>query len=147
MRKFNKKRIIKKRLQSRQDRILTLANAISICRILLAIPLLIYLDDSNEIILGYSLARSLNIDVGSKIKLTVPKSDNTIFGNIPRFKTLIVSGIFDLGMYEYDSNFVFLSANISRKLLLLKEGSFTQIEIETENPTNVEDSQKIINNY
>ena len=45
MRRFPQKKIRKKRLHSRQDRIMTLANAISISRILLSIPLVIYLDE------------------------------------------------------------------------------------------------------
>ena len=106
-----------------------------------------YSNESNEIIIGYALAKELNLDIGSKVKLAIPKMDKTIFGNIPRFKTLIVVGIFDIGMYEYDSNFVFTNPNISRKLLLLEEGSFKQIEIATDNPVTVEYSQKIINNY
>ena len=44
MRVRHRKRIRKKRLQTRQDRIMTLANAISIIRILLSIPLVILLD-------------------------------------------------------------------------------------------------------
>ena len=50
-------------------------------------------------------------------------------------------------MHEYDSNFVFTGLNISRKLLLLEEGSFTHIEIESNNPTKVQQNQKIINQY
>ena len=50
-------------------------------------------------------------------------------------------------MYEYDSNFIFSSPEISRKLLLLDKGSFTHIEIESVNPSNVHKSQKIINKY
>ena len=49
--KFQKK-IRKKRLQTRQDRILTLANAISISRILLSIPLIITLD-SNQLLSSF----------------------------------------------------------------------------------------------
>ena len=41
----------------------------------------------------------------------------------------------------------FLNPEISRKLLMLKKGSFTQIEIEIDNPSNVDQSQKFINNY
>ena len=47
MRLDNQKKVRKKRLQSRKDRILTLANAISISRIILSIPLLILLDANN----------------------------------------------------------------------------------------------------
>ena len=46
MRVRNRMRIRKKRLQTRRDRILTLANAISFIRILLSIPLVILLDDN-----------------------------------------------------------------------------------------------------
>ena len=45
MRIKHRKRILKKRLQTRQDRILTLANAISISRIFLAIPLVLLFED------------------------------------------------------------------------------------------------------
>ena len=46
MRSRHRKRIRKKRLQTRRDRILTLANAISFIRILLSIPLVLLLDDN-----------------------------------------------------------------------------------------------------
>ena len=45
MRFKHRKRIRKKRLQTRQDRILTLANAISISRIFLTIPLVLIFED------------------------------------------------------------------------------------------------------
>ena len=77
----------------------------------------IYKDNSNEILIGHVIAKKLNLDLASKVKIAIPKTDKTIFGNIPRFKTLVVSGIFNVGMYEYDSNFIFSSPYISRKLL------------------------------
>ena len=46
MRFKHRKRVRKKRLQTRQDRILTLSNAISISRIFLAIPLVLLFEDS-----------------------------------------------------------------------------------------------------
>ena len=46
MRIQHPKRIRKKRLQTRQERIMTLANAISIIRILLSIPLILLLDEN-----------------------------------------------------------------------------------------------------
>jgi CDP-diacylglycerol--glycerol-3-phosphate 3-phosphatidyltransferase len=45
--KNRKPRIRRKRLQTRQDRILTLANAISISRIIMALPLVYYLEQNN----------------------------------------------------------------------------------------------------
>ncbi len=43
----SKKKIRKKRLATRQDRIMTLANMISISRILMALPLVYYLENNN----------------------------------------------------------------------------------------------------
>ena len=48
MRIKHRKRIRKKRLQTRQDRIMTLANAISISRIFLAIPLVLLFEDISK---------------------------------------------------------------------------------------------------
>ena len=45
MRNDHRKWVRKKRMYSRQDRIITLANAISISRIILSIPLVIFLDE------------------------------------------------------------------------------------------------------
>ena len=52
MRIKHRKRIRKKRLQTRRDRIMTLANAISISRIFLAIPLVLLFEDISKGELG-----------------------------------------------------------------------------------------------
>ena len=107
----------------------------------------IYSDKSNEILIGNVIANKLNLKIGNKVKIAIPKTDKTIFGNIPRFKTLVVSGIFSVGMYEYDSNFIFTSPDISRKLLLLDDGTFTHIEIEINNLSKEKESQRIIDKH
>ena len=103
----------------------------------------IYSKGKNEIIIGYALADRFNLKINDKVKIAIPKSDKTIFGNIPRFKTLNISGIFNIGMFEYDSNFIFSDPNITRKLLMLNDQSFNQVEIETNNPNDVNEIQKI----
>tara|TARA_Y100000590_G_scaffold469416_1_gene656870 strand:- start:6260 stop:7510 length:1251 start_codon:yes stop_codon:yes gene_type:complete len=100
----------------------------------------------NNIIVGDALASSLKVKVGDKIKLAIPKSDKTILGNIPRFKTLIIKGIFDFGMYEYDANLVFIDADLARKLILLPNKNYNQTEIYLQNPTQVEKIKSIILN-
>ena len=92
----------------------------------------------NDIVIGYVLANKFGLSVGDEIKIAIPKTDNTIFGNIPRFKTLTVSGILNLGMYEYDSSFVFSNISIARKLLVLEDQNFNLIEIFTQSPNNIE---------
>ncbi len=92
----------------------------------------------NEILIGDSLANEINLTIGDKIKIAIPKSDKTILGNIPRFKTLEIVGIFDLGLYEYDSSLVFLSSNLVRKLLLYNDNIYNKIEFFSEFPNQIE---------
>ena len=105
----------------------------------------IFSDNSNDILIGYALANRLGLVVGETVKIAIPKTDKTIFGNIPRFKTLIISGIFNVGMYEYDSNFVFTSTTIPRKLLMIEDDSYNKIEVLTQEPSNIEKIQLEIN--
>ena len=104
----------------------------------------IFVDDMNDVVLGYVLANQLGLNVGNKIKLAIPKTDKTIFGNIPRFKTLTISGIFNLGMYEYDSSFIFTHTKIANKLILIEEENSNQLEIFISNPNQVENTKIII---
>ena len=98
----------------------------------------LFKDNLNDIVIGYVLANKLKLEINDKIKIAIPKTDKTIFGNIPRFKTLNIAGIFNLGMYEYDENFVFTHSSIANKLMLLEEGHFNQIEIFTNNPDKID---------
>jgi len=61
-----------------------------------------------------------------------------------RFKTLTISGIFNLGMYEYDSSFIFTHTKIANKLILIEEGNSNQLEIFISNPNKVENTKIII---
>ena len=101
--------------------------------------------NKNEIIIGYALAKNLGLKIGDKIKIAIPKTDKTIFGNIPRFKTLNIVGIFNLGMYEYDSNFVFTNSEIANKLILINKESFNKIEVFIDDPNLIEKDQRTIN--
>ncbi len=56
-----------------------------------------------RIILGNALARKLGVTIGSKVTLIAPKGQSTAAGMVPRLRRFVVSGLFDIGMYEYDS--------------------------------------------
>ncbi len=98
----------------------------------------------DKIIIGDALAKELNINVGDTLKIAIPKTDKSLLGNIPRFKSLVIDGIFDFGMYEYDSSLVFISIELSRKLLLLEKNSYNRIEFYLDNPIKVKNFKKII---
>jgi len=55
------------------------------------------------IILGKDLAIAMGVGTGDKITVITPHVTPTPAGVIPRLKRLTVSGVFEIGMYEYDS--------------------------------------------
>ena len=61
------------------------------------------------IILGQQLANELRVGPGSKVRLISPSGPLTPMGVIPKIKTSRVVGIFESGMYEYDSSLAFMS--------------------------------------
>lgn len=91
------------------------------------------LKTSNNVIIGISLAKNLNIKIGDKIKLIAPETTNTIIGMVPRIKTFKVIGIFDVGFYRYNATTIFMS--LSDAQVFFKDyNSITHIEIMVQNP-------------
>lgn len=88
----------------------------------------------NQIIIGDALAKELNLQIGDNLKLAIPKTDKSLLGEIPRFKTLTVIGIFDFGMYEYDVGLVFISLELAQRLLLFEDNYFNRVEFYLKNP-------------
>lgn len=74
-------------------------------------------DSIPNIILGKHLAQGLRVTVGGKVRLISPSGPLTPMGVIPRIKTCRISGIFESGMYEYDSSLAYMSlANVQNFL-------------------------------
>jgi lipoprotein-releasing system permease protein len=61
------------------------------------------------IILGLQLARDLRVRLGDKVRLISPSGPLTPMGIVPKIKTCRVVGIFESGMYEYDSSLAYMS--------------------------------------
>jgi lipoprotein-releasing system permease protein len=68
------------------------------------------------IILGHDLARAMGVRTGDKITLITPHVSPTPAGVIPRLKRLNVVGIFEIGMYEYDSALAIMNIEDAAKL-------------------------------
>ena len=82
----------------------------------------------NEIYIGNILAKNLNLSIGDKLRLIIPKTNTTILGTVPKIKTFYVSGIFDIGMYEYNSSMVFIPIQVAQLLFDTNKG-ISEIEI------------------
>jgi lipoprotein-releasing system permease protein len=56
-----------------------------------------------NVILGVTLARTLNVQVGGTVLLMAPTGTATPIGVVPRTKRFHVTGLLESGMFEYDS--------------------------------------------
>lgn len=61
------------------------------------------------IILGSGLAGHLAVSIGDTVNVVSPMGRIGPLGMIPKFKRFTVAGIFDSGMYEYDSKLAYIS--------------------------------------
>ena len=64
--------------------------------------------DKQNIIMGYRLGQKLNLKVGDYVSLISPNGMETALGVMPVNQNFKVGGFFDMGMYEYDNNFIFI---------------------------------------
>lgn len=90
----------------------------------------------DAIILGTRLANRLRVTVGDTVSLVAPQGRTTVFGTVPRVKSYQVVALFDVGMNEYDSSFVFLPLEAAQ-LYFQQRGAATQIEVFVQDPTRV----------
>lgn len=61
------------------------------------------------VILGKNLASELQTGVGGRVRLISPSGPLTPMGIIPKVKTCEVVGLFESGMYEYDSTLAYMT--------------------------------------
>jgi len=72
------------------------------------------------IVLGKDLARALGVFQGDKVTLIIPQVNVTPAGVMPRLKRFTVVGIFEVGMYEYDSTLALMHIEDAARLFRMK---------------------------
>ncbi|MBF0306003.1 MAG: lipoprotein-releasing ABC transporter permease subunit [Alphaproteobacteria bacterium] len=87
----------------------------------------------DRVVIGDRLARKLGIGVGDTITLLSPQTTSTAFGRVPRMKGYTVAATFNIGMYEYDSSFVFLPLEAAQVYFQARD-AVTHIEVLLDNP-------------
>ena len=94
--------------------------------------------NNKDIIIGYRLGQRLNVNVGDFVSLISPNGMETALGILPIKQSFKIGGFFDLGMYEYDNNFIFIpwkkaelflsTNNIAHGIeIFLKDQKFTSL--------------------
>jgi lipoprotein-releasing system permease protein len=75
--------------------------------------------DTFGIVLGAELARALGVRVGDSVLLVAPQGTVTPAGTLPRVKSFRVVGVFEIGMFEFDSGLALINLSDAQKLYRL----------------------------
>ena len=81
-----------------------------------------------RIVLGVELARALRVDVGDKVTVTLAQGIVTPAGVMPRSKRFVVSGLYRVGMYEFDRRLAFINIEDAERLFRM-HGAVTGIRL------------------
>jgi len=91
----------------------------------------------NHVAIGTEMAQKMKVKLGDAITILSPKGKATPFGTVPRSGSYTVSLIFDVGMYEYNSGFVFMPLESAQKFFQMEDAVNT-LEIMAKSPMAIE---------
>ncbi len=94
-------------------------------------------DEGSGVAIGKRLADQLSLQAGDNLTLVAPRGAVTPMGTTPRIKVYKIAAVFEIGMSEYDSAFVFMPLAESQAYFN-KDGDVTAIEVYVDNPDDVE---------
>ncbi len=88
------------------------------------------------VLIGTRLAQNLRLGIGDHITLVSPRGNQTVVGTLPRIKSYPIAGLFEVGMYEYDSSFVYMPLADAQKFFRLPD-RITAVELFFADPDRV----------
>jgi lipoprotein-releasing system permease protein len=78
-------------------------------------------DQGQGVALGYRLAQKLGVGIGDSVTIITPKGVQTPFGETPNIRSYPVQVIFNLGMVEFDSFYVYMPMRAAQNYFDLYE--------------------------
>jgi lipoprotein-releasing system permease protein len=103
------------------------------------------LTGDGTIAIGGGLASQFNLTIGSAIQLILPQGKATIIGTIPSIVSFKVVAIFQTGMAQYDSSFVFIPLAAAQNLFQ-QPNAATQIQVYVTDPDHDDAIKQAIQN-
>ena len=100
-------------------------------------------DEGQGVAIGRRLADQLSLRSGDNITLVAPQGAVTPMGTMPRIKVYKVAAVFEIGMSEYDSAFVFMPLK-EAQAYFNRAGDVTALEVYTEHPDRVDTYRKAV---
>ena len=86
-------------------------------------------DDLPGIVVGRELAIGLGAGLGDEVNIISPSGSSASGGNIPRMAAFKIVGVFELGMYEYDTGLSFISLKNAQTFFKHKGVSGIELKI------------------
>ena len=81
------------------------------------------------ILLGKELAFAMSAAVGDVITLISPQPTRGPFGVNPKMRKFIVKGIFDTGVYEYNTTLAYMNLEAAQEFMGLKNNGVTGVQV------------------
>ena len=94
-------------------------------------------DATGGVAIGQRLAESLSLQVGDKISVLTAKGVQTPMGVTPRIKSYPVTAVFQIGMSEFDSSFVYMPLS-EAQAFFGKDGEASVIEAFVSDPDHMD---------
>src|SRR5690606_38681286 len=69
-------------------------------------------DDLEGVAIGVRMASQLGVTIGDPITIVTPNGPRTPLGSTPQIRSYPVNVIFDVGMVEFDSLFIFINIQV-----------------------------------
>src|SRR5207249_10715235 len=80
------------------------------------------------LLVGRELARQLGVGSGDVVSVVSPLGTCGPTGMVPRVKRFVVAGLFDSGLYDYDTTLTYMAVPDAQRIFDLREG-VTGIEV------------------
>ena len=100
-------------------------------------------DDGQGVAIGRRLADQLSLHAGDSVTLVAPRGAVTPMGTTPRIKPYKIAAVFEIGMSEYNSTFVFMPL-AEAQAYFNRANDVTAIEVYTDNPDKIDDFRKSV---
>jgi len=100
-------------------------------------------DEGQGVAVGKRLADQLSLRAGDSVTLVAPRGAITPMGTTPRIKAYRIAAVFEVGMSEYDSAFVFMPLP-EAQAYFNRAGDVTAIEVYVEKPDQIDYQRRLV---
>jgi lipoprotein-releasing system permease protein len=94
--------------------------------------------EGNSVLIGTRMAQRMGLNIGDTLTLINPKGQATAVGTMPKIQGFTIAAEFEVGMYEYDSSYIYLPFETAQAFLGTGPGA-NAIEVMVNDPDRARD--------